>query len=223
MSSFPALYGPSLPRMDGQKPEKLVIFCHGYGANGQDLLGVGLNWQLEMPTVAYFSPDAPHKSPGMPGGRQWWDIAGFSMEEQERGVTAAAPILNMFIDQTLEEAGLDESDLALVGFSQGTMLSLFVGLQRQTQLACIIGYSGAVAAPDLLAANIKTRPPVLLVHGDMDHMIPPTAMTASERFLTQNGVDVQTHLSRGMGHGIGPDGLDLGRDFLSANFGFTKV
>jgi phospholipase/carboxylesterase len=208
--------------MDGQKPEKLVIFCHGYGANGQDLIGLALNWQQDLPTVAFFSPDAPQKSPGMPGGFQWWDLGGFSTEEQERGVTQAAPILNSFIDQQLDQAGLNEEDLALVGFSQGTMLSLYVGLQRQRPLACILGYSGAVAAPELLAQNIQAKPPVLLIHGDMDHMIPPTAMTASERFLKENGIVVQTHLSKGVGHGIAPDGIDLGRDFLMNHFGITK-
>jgi phospholipase/carboxylesterase len=222
MSSFPALYGPALPRMGNLPPEKLVIFCHGYGANGQDLIGLALNWQQDLPTVSFFSPDAPQKSPGMPGGFQWWDLGGFSPAEQEAGVNQAAPILNMFIDQTLDKAGLTEADLALVGFSQGTMLSLFVGLQRARPLAAIIGYSGAVAAPDLLASSIQSRPPVLLVHGDMDHMIPPTAMTASERFLKQNDVDVRTHISKGMGHGIAPDGIDLGRDFLLEAFGLTR-
>ena len=219
MSSFPALYGPSLPRLGNVPPEKLVIFCHGYGANGQDLIGLGLNWQQDMPTVSFFSPDAPQKTPGMPGSFQWWDIGGFSQEEQERGVTQAAPILDLFIDQQLEAAGLTEADLALVGFSQGTMLSLFVGLQRPHALAAIVGYSGAVAAPELLAQNIATRPPVLLVHGDIDHMIPPTALTASERFLRENDINVQTHLSQGMGHGIAPDGVNLGRDFLQQAFG----
>ena len=218
MSSFPALYGPALPRLGNQPPEKIVIFCHGYGANGQDLIGLALNWQQDMPTISYFSPDAPFKSPGMPGGFQWWDIAGFSEAEQEAGVTMAGPILNTFIDQTLDDAGLQEEDLALVGFSQGTMLSLFVGLQRARPLAGIVGYSGAVAAPELLSRSIQSRPPVLLVHGDVDHMIPPTAMTASERFLKQNDVDVQTHLSQGMGHGIAPDGINLGRDFLMKVF-----
>jgi phospholipase/carboxylesterase len=219
MSSFPALYGPSLPRLGDLAPEKIVIFCHGYGANGQDLIGLALNWQQDLPKVTFFSPDAPQKTPGMPGSFQWWDIGGFSQEEQERGVTQAAPILDAFIDQTLDKAGLTEADLALVGFSQGTMLSLFVGLQRARPLAAIVGYSGAVAAPDLLAQRITTRPPVLLVHGDIDHMIPPTAMTASERFLKENQIDVTTHLSRGMGHGIAPDGIDLGSQFLQRAFG----
>ena len=215
MSSFPALYGPSLPRMGNQPPEKLVIFCHGYGANGQDLIGLALNWQQDLQTVSFFSPDAPQKTPGMPGSFQWWDIGGFSKGEQEAGVTQAAPILNTFIDQKLDEAGLTDADLALVGFSQGTMLSLFVGLQRPRPLAAIVGFSGAVAAPELLANTIQSRPPVLLVHGDLDHMIPPTAMTASERFLKENQIDVKTHLSRGVGHGIGPDGIDLGLAFLT--------
>ncbi len=218
MSSFPALYGPSLERLGDLPPEKLVILCHGYGANGQDLIGLAINWQQDMPTTSFFSPDAPQKTPGMPGCFQWWAIKSFSQEEQEEGVTRAAPIMNMYIDQKLEEAGLTEEDLVLIGFSQGTMLSLFVGLQRERPLAGIIGYSGAVAAPELLAKNIRSKPPVLLMHGSMDNMIPPTAMTASARFLREQGIEVETHLSEGMGHGIGPDSIQLGGNFLKKAF-----
>lgn len=218
-TTLPVLTGPATSPVAGGAPEKLVIFCHGYGANGQDLIGLAMAWREDMPSTAFYSPDAPEPSPGMPGGRQWWAIRSFSPEEQEQGVGRAAPIFDKFIDAVMLENGLTEADTAVVGFSQGTMVALYAGLRRQRQLAAIVGYSGAVAAPAVLAGTIKSRPPVLLVHGEIDHMIPPVAMTSSERFLRDNGVNVQTHLSKGVGHGIGPDGVALGKKFLIDHLG----
>ena len=218
MTDLPQLEGPALTPLGDIKPEKLVIMCHGIGANGQDLIGLAVNWHQDLPNVAFFSPDAPQPYPGMPGGYQWWDLRGFTPAEQEEGLRYAAPILNQFIDEKLAETGLTEADTALVGFSQGTMLSLFVGLQRERQLAGIVGYSGALAGADLLAPNIKSRPPVLMIHGDMDQMIPPMMMQAAARFLAEHDVRVQTHISQGMGHGVAADGINFGRDFLNQVF-----
>ncbi|MFZ5913324.1 MAG: alpha/beta hydrolase, partial [Pseudomonadota bacterium] len=124
------------------------------------------------------------------------------------------PILDQFIDQELAALGLDESRLALVGFSQGTMMSLQVGLRRAKRPAAILGYSGALAGPERLAEEITVRPPILLIHGDEDEMLPVERMHAAVAALGQAGLDVQWHVSRGMGHGIAPDGLRLGGEFI---------
>lgn len=208
------LSGPVVPPASGGKPSQLVILCHGYGANGQDLIGLAGPWREFLPDAAFVAPDAPEGVPGFPGGYQWWGIGSFSEEEREQGVTSAAPGLDAFIDKWLTDTGLNESQLALVGFSQGTMMALHVGLQRANSLACIVGFSGAVAAPNLLAGSIKSRPPTLLVHGDSDEMIPPTALDEAANFLRDQRIEVKTHMSQGVGHGIGPDGVRLGAEFL---------
>ncbi len=219
MPNLPQLQGPALPPAAGGAPKQIVILCHGYGADGQDLVGLALGWRDILPNAAFFSPNAPEQVPGAPMGRQWWAIQQFSPEESAAGIQKAAPILDAFIDECLENAGLTEKELALVGFSQGTMMSLHVGLSRANQLAGILGYSGAVAAPDLLRGAIKTKPPIQLIHGDMDNMIPVSAMGAAARFLESEGLDVRTHTSANIGHGIAPDGVELGGEFLSEIFG----
>jgi phospholipase/carboxylesterase len=159
---------------------------------------------------------------GFQMGYQWWPIRNFSAAESEAGLTYAAPIFNAFLDKILGHAGLTEADLALVGFSQGTMLTLHVGLTRANPVAGILGYSGAIAAPKLLEPAIRSRPPVQLVHGDLDQMIPPMAMDSAASFLRRNNVPVETHVSARIGHGIGPDGVDLGEAFLARVLGPEK-
>ena len=214
MTDLPKLDGPALPPLAGGPPEKVVILCHGYGANGQDLVGLALGWREPFPTTAFFSPNAPEPVPGAPGGFQWWGIGSMSRDEREQGVTKAAPILDAFIDQTLENTGLTEKDLALVGFSQGTMMALHVGLSRPNPVAGILGYSGAIASGEVLSPLIKNKPPIQLVHGDMDQMIPSGAMDSAATFLRGEGLEVETHLSPGVGHGIAPDGIEIGTAFL---------
>ena len=208
------LSGPIAPPASGKKPSQLVILCHGYGANGQDLIGLAEPWRDFLPDAAFVAPDAPEGVPGFAGGFQWWGIGSFSEKEREKGVASAAPSLDAFIDTWLTDTELDESQLALVGFSQGTMMALHVGLQRAKPVACIVGFSGTVAAPNLLAESIKSRPPTLLIHGDSDEMIPPTALDEAANFLRDQKIEVKTHMSQGVGHGIGPDGVRLGAKFL---------
>lgn len=226
MSDLPKLSGPALPPFAGGRPRKIVVLCHGFGASGQDLNGLALGWRMGFPHTAFYSPDGPDRVPGMEDGfqigYQWWPIRNFSAAESEAGLTYAAPILNHFLDRLLEKAGLTEADMALLGFSQGTMLALHVGLTRERAVAGIIGYSGAIAAPKLLEPLICSRPPVQLVHGDLDTMIPPMAMDSAANFLRRNHVPVETHLSAHVGHGIGPDGVDLGEAFLSRVLGPEK-
>jgi phospholipase/carboxylesterase len=209
----PQLNGPRLPAASG-KADRLVIFCHGYGADGNDLIGLGRHWQRAMPTTAFVSPNAPERCAMSPMGYQWFGITRMQPDEMLRGVERTAPILNAFIDAELARLGLDGSRLALVGFSQGTMMSLHVGLRRAVAPAAIVGFSGALPGPEKLPAEIVHRPPVLLVHGDADEMIPVQALHMAANGLGAAGVAVRWHVSRGVGHGIAPDGLELAGQFL---------
>lgn len=213
----PQLNGPRLSAASG-KADRLVIFCHGYGADGNDLIALGSNWQRLLPTTAFASPHAPERCAGSPMGYQWFGITRLDPDEMRRGVERAAPVLNAFIDAELQRLDLDASRLALVGFSQGTMMSLHVGLRRAVSPAAIIGFSGMLPGAERLAAEIVSRPPVLLVHGDADQMIPVQAIHAATNGLGAAGVTARWHISRGIGHGIAPDGLALAGQFLTDAF-----
>ncbi len=212
------LDGPRLAPASGGAAKQLVVFAHGYGADGNDLIGLGQQWAQLLPDAAFASPNAPQRCPGMPAGRQWFPLATRTMAEFAAGTAVAAPFLDTFIDAELERLQLKPNALALVGFSQGTMMALHVGLRRKIAPAAIVGYSGALAAPEKLAQEISARPPVLLVHGDSDEVIPVAALALAREGLTAVDVDVQWHVSTGIGHGIAPDGLTLGGDFLVNNF-----
>lgn len=210
------LDGPSLAPT-GQA-ESLVILVHGYGSNGADLIGLAQKWRGLLPATFFIAPNAPEPSPH-PGGFQWFPIGSFSAEERIAGTERAAPLLQAFIDAQLASHKLPSAKTALVGFSQGTMLALHVGLRREGPLAGLVGYSGALAAPEKLVAEIRTRPPVALLHGADDELIPFSAMFEAAGALKANRVPVETLLSRGIGHGIAQDGLEKGGRFLKRVLG----
>lgn len=212
-----SLNGPRLPPASG-KADRLVIFCHGYGADGNDLIGLGKHWQRLLPTTAFASPHAPERCAMSPMGYQWFGISRLNPDEMLRGVERAAPQLEAFIDAELQRLEIDPSRLALVGFSQGTMMSLHVGLRRKISPAAIVGFSGMLPGAERLPAEIVSRPPVLLIHGDADEMIPVQAIHAAASGLGAAGVKAQWHISRGIGHGIAPDGLELAGKFLTDAF-----
>jgi len=205
------LDGPSIAPTG--RGTSLVILLHGYGSNGADLIGLAQKWRALLPSTFFIAPNAPEKSPH-PGGYQWFPISSFAAEERASGTERVAPLLHEFIDANLSAHDLPPSKLALVGFSQGTMLSLHAGLRRKEQIAGILGYSGALAAPEKLKDEIRSRPPVLLFHGTDDPLIPCPAMFEAAGALKANGVPVETRLSEGVGHGIGQDGLEVGGRFL---------
>src|SRR5712675_3206355 len=213
------LDGPRLePRSGAAK--KLVVFLHGYGADGKDLIEIGRAWQQFLPDAAFVSPHAPEPCAGAPMGRQWFPLTFREPDERWRGVNAAAPALNRFLDAELARRKLPASALALVGFSQGTMMALQVGLRRATAPAAIVGYSGLFvlpnnAEPDAVAAEIKSRPPVLLVHGDQDDLIPVEALFHATQALAALEGPTEFHISAGIGHGIDQEGLRHGGEFLA--------
>jgi len=203
-----------MPPTSGGPAQQLVVLLHGYGADGEDLIGLAPYIARLLPNAVFLAPNAPERCAMQPMGFQWWGIQSFSHAERLAGAECCAPILNDFIDTELERYGLAESQLALVGFSQGTMMALHVGLRRPRQLAGIVGYSGALVAPERLPDEIRSKPPVLLVHGDRDELLPPDSTLEAVQGLSLAGVTVEWHLSRGVAHAIAQDGLDLGAAFL---------
>src|SRR5262252_10041944 len=170
------LNGPRLEPREGRAARQLVVFLHGYGADGNDLIEIGRVWQGLMPQAAFVSPHAPEPCREAGAGRQWFNLSAGDPNERWTGANRAAPTLDRFLDAELKRRNLPPSALALVGFSQGTMMALHVGLRRELAPAAIVGYSGLFvlppnAAPDVVANDIVARPPVLLVHGDQDDLI----------------------------------------------------
>jgi phospholipase/carboxylesterase len=211
--------GPRIEPASGGPARSLVILLHGYGSNGDDLISLGLDWRTALPDTAFVAPDAPEPCPGAPDGYQWWGITSLDRSAILAGVARAAPVLDAFIDAELVRYGLTEADVALVGFSQGTMMALHVGPRRARAVAGILGYSGMLADADGLGDPALTRPPVLLIHGDADPMVPISAFHQAEAALAEAGFVVETHVSRGLGHGIDPMGVSLGRQFLTRVLG----
>ena len=216
------LDGPRLSPKSGSA-QQLVVFLHGYGADGNDLIDIGRAWQQMLPNAAFVSPHAPERCGQAPVGRQWFPLTMRDPNERWLGVNKAAPTLAHFLDAELARHKLPPSALALVGFSQGTMMALHVGLRRTTPPAAIVGYSGVLAVPpdvdpEKFVAEITSRPPVLLVHGDRDDLIPPQALFQATQGLAALEVPVEWHLSPGVGHGIDGEGLRHGGEFLARRF-----
>ncbi|MFZ1148220.1 MAG: prolyl oligopeptidase family serine peptidase [Xanthobacteraceae bacterium] len=216
------LNGPRLAPRSGAA-QQLVVFLHGYGADGNDLIEIGRAWQELLPHAAFVSPHAPEPCGQAPVGRQWFALTFRDPNERWVGVNKAAPMLERFLEAELARHKLPPSALALVGFSQGTMMALHVGLRRTSPPAAIVGYSGLlVLPPDLnaesFAAEIKSRPPILLVHGDRDDLIPAQALFQAAQGLAALDIPVEWHLSAGIGHGIDEEGLRHGGEFLARRF-----
>ena len=202
---------------------QLVVFVHGYGADGNDLIEIGRAWQVFLPDAAFVSPHAPRPCGQAPMGREWFPLTFRDPDERWTGVNAAAPGFDQFLDAELARHQLPPSALALVGFSQGTMMSLHVGLRRAVPPAAIVGYSGMLVLEgdsdlDGYKPKVRARPPVLLVHGDQDDLIPIQALLHATQGLAALEVPVEWHISAGIGHGIDDEGLRQGGDFLARRF-----
>jgi phospholipase/carboxylesterase len=210
--------GPRLPAKSGHV-KQLVVFLHGYGADGNDLIGIGKEWTRFLPDAAFASPHAPEPCGMSPMGRQWFALTFRDPDERWRGVNHARPTLDAFLDAELARLGLDDSRLALVGFSQGTMMALHAAPRRARPAAAVVGYSGMLAGADKLAADVASRPPVLLVHGDQDEVIPVDALFDASEALSEAGLPTEWHMSAGIGHGIDPDGMRMGLQFIARAFG----
>lgn len=198
------------------------MFLHGYGADGNDLIALGREWAKALPHAAFVSPHAPEPCGMAPMGRQWFNLTFREAGELDRGVKQAGPALDAFLDAELKRHNLSPRALGLVGFSQGTMMALAVGLRRNPAPAAIVGYSGALATVEALPAP-GSGPAILLVHGDMDEVIPVDAMLIAREQLAQAGLPVEWHVAQGIGHGIDGEGLRLGGAFLKQAFAAAQL
>ncbi len=219
MADFFELDGPRFGPAAGGKPDSLVILLHGLGADGDDLIGLAPHWAQALPNTVFVSPHAPFPCDMAPYGRQWFSLQDRSSGIVLAGVQAAAPILNGFIDAELKAHGLTDDRLALVGFSQGTMMSLYVAPRRERPVAGVVGYSGALVGANLLAGDVRSRPPVLLIHGEADQVVPFQAMDAAARALKALDIPVTTESRPGLPHSIDEAGLIKGGRFLAQRFG----
>lgn len=217
---MPTLDGPRLTPRSGAAPRQLVVFLHGFGADGNDLIAIGREWADLLPDAAFVAPHAPEPCLAGGAGRQWFPLTFRDPHERWRGVNRAGPGLDAFLDQELARHGLPPSRLALVGFSQGTMMALHVALRRQAPPAAVVGLSGLLvleegAGPESLAPALRGVPPILLVHGDQDDVIPVDALFLSTDALAAAEVPVEWHLSRGVAHGIDGEALRHAGLFLA--------
>lgn len=201
-----------------------VVFLHGYGANGADLLGLADALGEHLPDTLFVAPDAPESCAGAPFGYQWFPIPwidGSSEEESEAGMRRAVEDLDAFLDALMVDEDLLPEQVALFGFSQGSMMALHVAPRREDPVAGIVAFSGRLLAPELLADEVICRPPVLLVHGDADDVVPVQSLPEAAEALQQAGwEEVFAHVMKGTAHGIAPDGLSVALAFLRDKCGF---
>ena len=199
------------------KVRSIVVFVHGYGADGADLLGLADVLAPHLPDTLFYAPDAPDACSGNPFGFQWFPIPwldGSSEAAAAAGLAASSVLLNAFIDACLAEADLTDADLALVGFSQGAMISMHVAPRRAQPIAGVVAISGRLLQPEALANATQSRPPMLLIHGDQDPVVPFPSMKAAAEVLVAAGFKTQSHVMHGTGHGIANDGLQTALEFL---------
>lgn len=211
------LSGPMLAPAHGGAPDSAVVLLHGYGSDGNDLIGLAPHWQGLLPGALFVSPNAPMGTPM--GGYQWFPIdwAGDRLASRQTGVVSARPVLEGFLDDLWTQTGIAPERTLLAGFSQGAMMALHVGtsLPAHQTLMGVIGFSGAFLPPDGLGSADLAQPPICLVHGDIDDVVDPNLSAEANTALAEAGFDVAYHVSRGVGHGIAPDGLAFATDFIA--------
>ena len=208
--------GPIIEPSSGNSPKQMIIFVHGYGADGNDLIGLANYFQSTLPEAIFLSPHAPEACSMNPLGYQWFDLTSTDPAVLWSKILVAADHLNEFIDSKLLEYNIAEENLALIGFSQGTMMSLHVSLRRKNTMAAVLGYSGRLIGADLLKDDLISKPSIYLIHGDQDPMVPYQESLTAEKVLKEYSIDIKTHISEHTQHSIAEDGLRIGVDFLAS-------
>ncbi len=209
-----SMKGAELPVKAGDKATHVVMFLHGLGADGHDLIDLAGQFTDILPGAHFISPHAPFYSDMSPMGRQWFSLQSRESAHMQTGIEAARPLLDAFIDETLKNHGLPLNKLIVIGFSQGTMMALHTLLRRTSPCAAIIGFSGAVVGSAAFAKTVAARPPVCLIHGEEDMVVPFAALPDAEAALLAADVPVEAHALPGLGHGINQRGLEAARTFL---------
>jgi len=214
MTKMPALTGPEQAPANGGRPERLIVFLHGLGADGSDLIGLAPVLGQIFPTAQFLAPDAPDPCDMAPMGRQWFSLQDRSREQMESGVNAITPVINAYLDDQMARFNLSPDRIAVVGFSQGTMLALHALPQRPVPVAGVLGYSGMLIAPESLAQPGISKAPTLLIHGDQDTVVPHEMSKISAEAMRIAGFDVDVAFCKGLGHSIDEAGLRMGIEFL---------
>jgi len=199
------------------EPKQIIILCHGYGGDGQDISVLALNWRRFLPDAVFLCPNAPEVCAVNPLGYQWFDMAVENDETILEKSLVAEKKLNTFVDQVLDDFQLDITNLALVGFSQGSMMIIQTALKKKEQINCLVAYSGKIINKQHLSDNIVSKPKIFLMHGDKDTIVSPSHLLESKEFLVQQGVKIKTKLFKNCEHKIPVEGSSLGLAFLKKN------
>ena len=207
----------SVPPLSKNKPRQVIVLCHGYGGDGKNISNLAINWQRFLPDAIFLCPNAPEVCVVNPRGYQWFDLTSEKEETMFEKSLAAEEKLNTFLDQVINNFQLESSNLALVGFSQGCMMSIQAGLKRKEQINCIIGYSGKVINQKHLLENINSKPKIFLMHGANDTIVSPTHLLEAKEYLKKCGLKIKTKLFKNCEHNISVEGTSLGLAFLKKN------
>ncbi len=214
----PSLTGSTRKPRSGATPKQLVVLLHGWGADGANLIDLADMFAPTLPDAQFIAPNAPYPCEVNPYGYQWFSLMDRQPQHMLAGARNAADIFNAFLDEQLAALSLDNSKLALVGFSQGTMTGLHVAMRRIPQIAALVGFSGALIGADELQKEIAARPPVCLIHGEMDDVVPYRSLSLATQALESCGVNVESHTRPYLGHSIDMEGISLAAEFLGKRF-----
>jgi len=199
------------------KPRQAIVLCHGYGGDGKDISALAMNWQRFLPDAIFLCPDAPEICSINPKGYQWFDLTSDKEEIILEKSLLSEEKFNTFLNQIYNNFQLESHNLALVGFSQGCMMCIQVGLKQKREINCIIGYSGKVINKEHLSANIQSKPKIFLMHGTNDQIVSPTYLLESKEYLKEHGLQIKTKLFKDCEHRIPVEGVSLGLSFLKKN------
>ena len=211
------LEATSISPLSKNKPQQVIVLCHGYGGDGKDISTLAINWQRFLPEAIFLCPNAPEICAVNPQGYQWFDLSSDKEELILEKSLAAEAKLNTFIDQILNNFQLEPNKLALVGFSQGCMMSIQIALKKKKQISCLIGYSGKVINQKHLSDNIHSKPKIFLMHGANDTLVPPTYLLEAKEYLVKHGLKIKTKMFKDCEHRIPVEGVSLGLGFLKKN------
>jgi phospholipase/carboxylesterase len=218
MRPIPTLDGPMYEAAYGGAPQQAVVFLHGYGADGQDLISLAPLFATDFPRAAFFSPHAPHPCEMAPYGRQWFSLLDRAPQAVAEGAAQAAPILQHFLDDLLARYQLSPSQLALVGFSQGAMMAMYAAPRRSEAIGGVVAFSG-VYHGQYATTPVRSRPPVCIIHGQRDEVVPFASMALSQQALVAEGIEVTTLARPQLGHGIDEEGIAKATAFLKVKLG----
>tara|TARA_Y100001001_G_scaffold64297_1_gene61595 strand:- start:26 stop:682 length:657 start_codon:yes stop_codon:yes gene_type:complete len=207
----------SISPFSKNKPQQVIVLCHGYGGDGKDISTLAINWQRFLPEAIFLCPNAPEICAVNPQGYQWFDLSSDKEELILEKSLIAEEKLNTFIDQILNDFQLEPNNLALVGFSQGCMVSIQIALKKKKQISCLIGYSGKVINQKHLSDNIHSKPKIFLMHGANDTLVPPTHLLEAKEYLVKHGLKIKTKMFKDCEHRIPVEGVSLGLGFLKKN------